>query len=393
MPAIKFADQVGDAAAQRDARGQHDLQDADATLLRQLNKICPWLEVRGAAGDAPCSAPYHNVLSLVGKRLIVKFGGDNAANRFFGYLPGAEPISRALALFAPALGVDDAGTPKVLTRAEATERIDTAFADLDEPQRNTLKVADDEWIEYFGDGVPGSAVYRANGGLIGALGWRHVVEPDTECIGTAGVMLIYACKGIASAARRFVTEDTARTIKLLAQLVAGAYQETAGEELAGLIGEHLRRAAQLPLPLRCADHSVPRPIWLTQLVELTLATAERSRELTAQMMRTAFADVVGVHVALRPPPRSPARPLLPVPRRAGARRSAFAWANPARRRRRRCSTSSTAALFFFFLRWGTSPCEGRPHGRLVRSGYVCWITTRKSRFHVLRGLRCSREQS
>ena len=49
-----------------------------------------------------------------------------------------------------------------------------------------------------------------------------MVEPGTECIGTAGVMLIYACKGIASAARRFVTEDTARTIKLLAQLVAGA---------------------------------------------------------------------------------------------------------------------------------------------------------------------------
>ena len=236
MPAIKFADQVGDAAAQRDARGQHDLQDADATFLRQLNKICPWLEVQGAAGDAPCSAPYHNVLSLVGKRLIVKFGGDNAANRFFGYLPGAEPISRALALFAPALGVDDAGTPKVLTRAEATERIDTAFADLDEPQRNTLKVADDEWIEYFGGGVPGSPVYRANGGLIGAFGWRHVVEPGTECIGTAGVMLIYACKGIASAARRFVTEDTARTIKLLAQLVAGAYQETAARSRRAGIG-------------------------------------------------------------------------------------------------------------------------------------------------------------
>ena len=33
------------------------------------------------------------------------------------------------------------------------------------------------------------------------------------------------------------------------------------------------------------------------------------------------------------------------------------------------------------------------HGRLVRSGYVCWIAARMFRSHVLRGLRCSREQS
>ena len=33
------------------------------------------------------------------------------------------------------------------------------------------------------------------------------------------------------------------------------------------------------------------------------------------------------------------------------------------------------------------------HGRLVRSGYVCWIAARMIRYHVLRGLRCSREQS
>ena len=48
--------------------------------------------------------------------------------------------------------------------------------------------------------------------------------------------MAYACKGIASAARRFVTEDTARTIKLLAQLVAGAYQETAARSRRAGIG-------------------------------------------------------------------------------------------------------------------------------------------------------------
>ena len=182
---MKFidVDATIDAAAQRTARGNHDLELEDGDGGSALQAMCPWLSINLDATTGKLTMPLASACEITIRFMTLR-EAVLLAHRFYSMQIGDEPFRRAWSLIAPKLGLLDLSVAgaAALSRQQLRFKIEAAVAELDAADTSKL----DMTVADFNSRTPAPALTAAPfntwEGWLQLFTFGHLV-PDTGELG------------------------------------------------------------------------------------------------------------------------------------------------------------------------------------------------------------------